>query len=168
MATKPLQPGDPKGLVGRHLFITATACSAQEASHRPCCSFSQGGPPHPANDNPYASRAARTEAGILGCDGCGREGHTAEQCYFKRYPNWNSQHATVKWKESAIAKEIRLLANRHLRSLPPDGVQWLSEDRLWVGGEKLKVWKASWRAPPTDPMTQSPPRATNPTKTEVR
>ncbi len=61
-----------------------------------------------ANENPYASRAARTEAGILGCDGCGREGHTAEQCYFKRHPNWSTQHGTVKWKDSAIAKEIRL------------------------------------------------------------
>jgi hypothetical protein len=72
----------------------------------------------PANDNPYAPRAAHPEAGILGCDGCGREGHTAEQCYFKRHPNWNSQHATVKRKESAIAKEIRKLANGLLRSLP--------------------------------------------------
>ncbi len=50
----------------------------------------------PANENPYALRAARTEAGILGCDGGGREGHAAEQCYFKRHPNWNTQHGTVK------------------------------------------------------------------------
>jgi hypothetical protein len=79
---------------------------------------------------------------MLGCDGFGREGHTADQCYSKRHPNWNSQHATVKWKESAIAKEIRKLANGHLRSLPPDGIQWRPEDNLLVGGEKLKAWKA--------------------------
>ncbi len=72
----------------------------------------------------------------------GREGHAAEQCYFKRHPNWNTQHGTVKWKDSAIAKEIRLLANAYLRSLPPDGVQWLPEDKIWIGGEKLKAWKA--------------------------
>ncbi len=29
-----------------------------------------------------------------------------------------------------------------MRSLPPDGVQWLSEDNFWAGGEKLKAWKA--------------------------
>jgi hypothetical protein len=97
----------------------------------------------PANKNPYAPRAARTEAGILGCDGCGREGHAAEPCFCKRHPNWNTQHATVKRKDSAIAKEIRLLANGYLRSLPPDGVQWLPDDKLWIGGEKLiKAWKA--------------------------
>jgi hypothetical protein len=70
------------------------------------------------NENPYAPRAARAEAGILGCDGCGREGHTAEQCYFRRHPNWNIQHGSVKWKDSAIAKEMRLLANGNLISLP--------------------------------------------------
>jgi hypothetical protein len=84
----------------------------------------------------------RAESGILVCDGCGREGHTAEQCYFRRHPNWKSQHATVKWKESAIAKEIRKLAIGNLRFLPPDGVQLLPEDNLWTGGEKLKAWKA--------------------------
>jgi hypothetical protein len=48
----------------------------------------------------------------------------------------------VKWKESAIAKEIRKLANGHLRSLPPDGVQWLPEDKLRAEGEKLKASRA--------------------------
>ncbi len=57
-----------------------------------------------ANENTYAPRAARAETGILGCDGCGREGHTAEQCYFRRHLNWNTQHSSVKWKDSAIAK----------------------------------------------------------------
>ncbi len=98
----------------------------------------------PANEDPYAPRAARTEAGILGCDGCGRERHAAEQCYFKRHTNWNTQHGTVKRNDSAIAKEIRLLANGYLRSLPPDGVQWLPDDKLWIRGEKLKAWKAKW------------------------
>jgi hypothetical protein len=92
----------------------------------------------PANVNSYVPRAG---SGILGCDGCGREGHTAEQCYFRKHPNWNSQHATVKWKDSTIAKEIRKLANGNLRSLPPDGVPWLPEDNLWAGGKKLKAWK---------------------------
>ncbi len=93
----------------------------------------------PANVNFYVPRA---ESGILGCDGCGREGHTAEQCYSRKHPNWIAQHATVKWKDSAIAKEIRKLANENLRSLPLDGVQWLPEDKLWDEGEKLKAWKA--------------------------
>jgi hypothetical protein len=75
-----------------------------------------------ANENLYAPRAARAEAGILGCDGCGRKGHTAEQCFCKRHPNWNTQQGSVKWKDSAIAKEIRHLANGNLRSLPPEGV----------------------------------------------
>jgi hypothetical protein len=46
----------------------------------------------PANVNPYIPRA---EPVMLGCDGCGREGHTADQRYSKRHLNWNSQHATV-------------------------------------------------------------------------
>jgi hypothetical protein len=88
-----------------------------------------------ANENPYAPRAARAEAGILGCDGCGREGHTAKQCFCKRHPNWNTQHGSVKWKDSAIAKEIRKLANGNLRSLPSEGVQWLPDDKVWIGGK---------------------------------
>jgi hypothetical protein len=99
--------------------------------------FRREGQP-PAKVNPYIPRA---EPVILGCDGCGREGHTADQCYSKKHPNWNSQHATVKWKESAIAKEIRKLANGPLRSLPPEGVQWLPDNKVWIGGEKLRAWK---------------------------
>ncbi len=117
-----------------------TACSAQASAGR-TAPFRQEDRLH-ANENPNANRAARAEAGTLCCDGCRREGHTAEQCFCKRHPNWNTQHATVKWKDSAIAKKIRYLANGSRRSLPPKGVQWLPDDKVWIGGEKLKAWKA--------------------------
>jgi hypothetical protein len=75
----------------------------------------------------------------VGCEGCGRRGHTAEQCKCGRHPNWNAQHATVKWKDCAVAQEIKILTNGEVRSLLPDGVQWLPADRFWIGGEQLKA-----------------------------
>jgi hypothetical protein len=81
------------------------------------------------------------------CEGCGRQGHTAAKCFSSRHPNWNTRHATVPWKDTAVAQEIRILANGDLRSLPPDGVQWLPEDKLWIGGEKLKAWRAKISTP---------------------
>jgi hypothetical protein len=63
------------------------------------------------------------------------------------HPNWNADHATVNKKDTAVAKEIKLLANGPVRSMPPDGVQWLPADKLWIGGEQLKAWKARISAP---------------------
>jgi hypothetical protein len=97
-----------------------------------------------AGDSHPAPRAARMN---VGCEGYGRRGHTAEQCKCNRHPNWNAQHATVKWKDSAVAREIKILTNGEVRSLPPDGVQWLPADRVWIGGEQLKAWKARITAP---------------------
>jgi hypothetical protein len=74
-----------------------------------------------------APRAVRMD---VGCEGCGRKGHTAEQCKCKRHPSWNSQHATVKWKDCAVAQEIKVLTNGEVRFLPLDGVQWIPADRL--------------------------------------
>jgi hypothetical protein len=89
---------------------------------------------NPANQNPHASRAARAVADdAIGCEGCCRQGHTAAKCFSSRHPNWNTQHATVPWKNTAVAQEIRILANGDLGSLPSDGVQWLSKDKLWIG-----------------------------------
>jgi hypothetical protein len=59
---------------------------------------------HPAaRDSQPAPRSAPVE---VGCEGCGRKGHTAEQCRCSMHPNWNADHATVKWKDTAVAKEI--------------------------------------------------------------
>jgi hypothetical protein len=91
----------------------------------------------PTNDNHYDLRSARTVAILLGCEGCGRRG-----CFSTRHPNWNTQHATVKWKDTVVVREIRHLANGKLRSLSPDGVQWLPEDNVWIGEEQLNAWKA--------------------------
>ncbi len=153
-------PGGREDLVEYHWRVPATAHSSK-ASLGLCCPYSQRGPPPcpvrredrlpvpvrledrlPANQNPYAPRAARAVADIIGCEGCGRQGHTAAKCFSTRHPNWNTQHATVQWRDTAVAQEIRILANGDLRSLPPDGVQWLPEDKVWIGGEKLKAWKA--------------------------
>jgi hypothetical protein len=73
------------------------------------------------------------------------------------HPNWNADHATVKWKDTAVAKEIKLLANGRVRSIPPDGVQWLPADKLWIGGELLKAWKARLAAPSVKPRRLLPP-----------
>jgi hypothetical protein len=97
-----------------------------------------------AGDSHYSPRAAHTE---VGCEGCGRRGRTAEQCKCNKHPNWNALHATVKSKDSAMAQEIKLLNNGEVRSLPPDGVQWLPADKVWIGGEQLKAWKARITAP---------------------
>ncbi len=63
-------------------------------------------------------------------------------CRSNRRPNWNAKHATVRWKDTEVAQQIKLLANGKVRSLPLDGVQWLSADRVWIGGEHLRAWKA--------------------------
>ncbi len=84
------------------------------------------GPPAPrrqeegltAGDSQRAPKAARRD---VGCEGCERIRYTAEECKCNRHPNWNAQHATVKWKDTAVALEIKLLTNGELRSLPPNG-----------------------------------------------
>ncbi len=54
----------------------------------------------------------------------------------------------MKWKDCVVAQEIKILTNGEVRSLPPDGVQqWIPADRLWIGGEQLKAWKAKISAP---------------------
>ncbi len=80
-----------------------------------------------AGDSQHAPRAARTDVGY---EGCGRRGHTAEQCKCNKHPNWNALHATVKWKDTAVAQKITLLTNGEVRSLPPDGVQRLPADKV--------------------------------------
>jgi hypothetical protein len=108
-----------------------------------------------AGDSQHAPRAARID---IGCEGCGRRGHTAERCKCNKHPNWNVLHATVKWKDTEVAQQIKLLANEEVRSLPPDGVQWLPADKVWTGGEQLKAWKARIAAPTTsDPSIHLPP-----------
>jgi hypothetical protein len=101
----------------------------------------------PAQDSYYGPRAARAEATALGCEGCGRKGHPAVQCKSFRHPNWNSQHATVPYKNSVIGQAIKRLTNGQLRSLPPNGVQWLPADEVWTGGELLSSWKAKILSP---------------------
>jgi hypothetical protein len=46
-----------------------------------------------------------------------------------------------------VAQEIKILTNGEVRSLPPDGVQWLPADKVCIGGEPLKAWKARITAP---------------------
>jgi hypothetical protein len=46
-----------------------------------------------------------------------------------------------------VAQEIRLLTNGEVISLSPDGVQWLPADKVWIGGEQLRAWKARITAP---------------------
>jgi hypothetical protein len=87
------------------------------------------------------------EATALGCEGCGRRGHPAAQCKSFRHPNWNSQHARVPYKDSVIAQAIKRLTNGQLRSLPPEGLQWLPADEVWNGGGLLRIWKAKILAP---------------------
>jgi hypothetical protein len=100
---------------------------------------------HPATgDSNNGPSEARRE---VGCEDCRMRGHTESQCRSNRHPNWNAQHATVKWKDTKVAQEIRLLTNGKVRSLPPDGVQWPPADRVWVRGEQLKAWKARITAP---------------------
>jgi hypothetical protein len=94
-----------------------------------------------AQNNYYGPRAARAEASVLvGCEGCGRKGHIVAQCNSRNHPNWNNQHAMISYKDSAIAQAIEHRVNGHLRSLPPEGVQWIPEDDVWIGGELLKSW----------------------------
>ena len=78
------------------------------------------------------------------------------------HPNWNADHATVKWKDTAVAKEIKLLANGRVRSIPPDGVQWLPADKLWIGGELLRAWKDRLAAPFSQTQKASSATAGNP------
>ena len=71
---------------------------------------------HPAaGDSHSVPREARRD---VGCEGCGMRGHTASQCRSNRHPNWNAQHATVRWKDTEVAQQIKFLANGKVRSLP--------------------------------------------------
>jgi hypothetical protein len=91
----------------------ATACAATEdtsSAQPPRAQHKRAAdPPAPirreerstAGDSHNAPRAVRRD---VGCEGCGMRGHTASQCKSSRHPNWNAQHATVKWKDTAVAQ----------------------------------------------------------------
>ncbi len=65
----------------------------------------------PAQDSYYGPRATSAETTAMGCEECGRKGHTASMCKISRHPNWNSQHATVPYKNSVIGQAIKRLTN---------------------------------------------------------
>ncbi len=117
-----------------------------------------------ASDSQHAPGAAH---GDLGCEGCGRKGHTAEHCRCKRNPNWNTQHATIRWKDTVVVKEIQLLTKGQVRSLPPDGVQWVpAMDGLEESGSK--PGRPGSQPPSSNPTTDlPPPKATLQVNTEV-
>jgi hypothetical protein len=84
---------------------------------------------------------------VLGCEGCGKRGHSAAQCGHQNHPNWSTQFATVLFKDSAIGKAIKSLADGNVRSLLPDGVQWVPEGNYWTRGDKLQSWLDKIRGP---------------------
>ncbi len=103
-----------------------------------------------------------------GCEGCGRRGHTAEQCKCKRHPNWNSQHATLKWKDCAVAQAIKVLANGEVRSLPRMVCNGFQQTESGSGESSLELGRTRYLPPTTnDPSNHLPPSATHPTTSEV-
>ncbi len=128
----PAPPANKRGTGSRAAQAPAHFTTEGRSSNQPPRAQHKraAGPPAPsrqeerpaARDSQHAPRAAPEE---VSCEGCGRKGHTAEHCKCNMHPNWNAEHATVKWKDTAVAKEIKLLANGRVRSIPPNGVQWL-------------------------------------------
>ena len=71
------------------------------------------------------------------CEGCGKTGHTRDECILKDHPNWNKQ-VGVSWKDSK--------AGQHWASRPrnPDGkIVPLSFKYLWDGS----IWPGSPKNP---------------------
>ncbi len=89
---------------------------------------------------PEQQRRRQPQLAVKGAAGRGIR-HPCAKSF--RHPNWNSQHATIPYKNSVIGQAIKRLTNGQLRSLPPNGVQWLPADEVWTGGEALRSWKAS-------------------------
>jgi hypothetical protein len=123
----------------------------------------------PAQDSYYGPRATKAETTAIGCEECGRKGQPASMCKSFRHPNWNSQHATVPYKNSVIGQAIKRLTSSQLRSSPQNGVQWLPVDEVWTGGEALiRSWKASILGPSNQAQAAATDHRPDQTRKEVR
>jgi hypothetical protein len=59
------------------------------------------------------------------CEGCGRKGHTPDNCDRKEHRNWNPVHGHVLFADTAVGQAIaREAKGTYLSCLPPFGVVW--------------------------------------------
>ncbi len=113
----------------------------------------------------YGANAAPTSNQHAKCEGCGRKGHTPDNCTRKKHPNWNPEHRSVLFADTAAGQaKAREAKGRYLSCLPPSGAVWDPISQQWEECKALQDWRhkierarARW-AGRSDP----PPSATGP------
>jgi hypothetical protein len=84
------------------------------------------------SNNYYGPNAAPTSEQHATCKGCGRKGHTPDNCTRKEHPNWNSEHTRVRFADTAASQAIaREAKGTYLSCLPPSGVVWDPISQQW-------------------------------------
>ncbi len=76
------------------------------------------------------------------CEGCGRKGHTPDTCRSREHPNWNVEHATINFADTATGQAVQREARgTHLTCLPPSGVVWDPIFKQWEECQALLDWR---------------------------
>jgi hypothetical protein len=90
----------------------------------------------------YGPNAAPTSKQHAKCEGCGRKGHTPDNCTRKEHPNWNSEHTRVTLADTAAGRTIaREAKGTYLSCLPPSGVVWDPISQQWEECKALQDWR---------------------------
>jgi hypothetical protein len=75
-------------------------------------------------------------------EGCGRKGHTPDSCDRKEHPNWNPEHRSVLFADTAAGQAIAQEAKGTcLSCLPPSGVVWDPISQQWEECKALQDWR---------------------------
>jgi hypothetical protein len=78
----------------------------------------------------------------LQCEGCGRKGHTPDTCRSREHANWNFEHATINFADTATGQAVQREARgTHLTCLPPSGVVWDPISKQW---EECQALQEDW------------------------
>jgi hypothetical protein len=86
----------------------------------------------------YGPNSAATSSQHAKCEGCGRKGHTPDNCDRKEHPNWNPAYGHVLFADTAVGEAIaREAKGTYLSCLPPFGVVWDSILQQWEECEAL-------------------------------
>jgi hypothetical protein len=90
----------------------------------------------------YGPNPAATSSQHTKFEGCGRKGHTPNNCDRKEHPNWNPAHGHVLFADTAVGKTIaRDAKGTYLSCLPPSGVVWDPISQQWEECEALHEWR---------------------------
>jgi hypothetical protein len=111
----------------------------------------------------YGPNTASTSNQHAKCEGCGRKSYTPDSCDRKEHPNWNPEHRSVLFAETAAGRAIaREAKDTYLSCLPPSGVVWDPISQQWEECKALLDWRRKIERTRFTGCPAPPPSATGP------